>query len=409
MANKVYEGHRTSKPNVTISVLVNDEEVLNQVNDILSKNFPAREAGDSHVKVVGQTTDLTSGFNLLKEHNPTIAIIGLASKADKSVSQLLERISETLPNICIFILGVKKDPDLMIKAMRAGCKEFITLPLKSQLLDAIDRVHMSIEQKACPIPRTIGVVSFKGGSGATVLAVNLAAALKSQTKERTLLVDMRQGGGDAALYLNLKYKCTMQDVISNIDRLDSSLLSGYLSDHSSGIKVLPAQVFLEQLREPQADLSVSVEKLEYLFDFIKTEFTYTVIDVGYAFSVESLELLRTLDDILLVITLDLANVSNAKQGLTVLGEVGLLEKTRLIVNRFDKRYAKDASAISIDDVVKTLEMPIFCNIPNDYILISECINLGLIAVIDKSKSRVAQKYLELAKLVSKGGVLSVSK
>ena len=407
MANKVSEDHG---PNMTISVIVNDEKFLRQVNGILSKNFPTEEAGDSRVKVVGQTTDLTLGLNRLKEEKPTIAIIGLASKDERGVSLLAERTSEKLPDTCIFIISAKKDPDVIIKAIRAGCKEFIVPPLETNLLGAINRVHTSMERKAGPGPRTIGVVSFKGGSGATIVAVNLATALKSLTKQKILLMDMRQGGGgDVALYLNLKYKYTMVDIVNNMDRLDSTLLSNYLSDHSSGIKVLPAVGFLEQLREPQATFSKSEEILEQFLEFLKTEFSYTVIDVGYAFNLESLELLRMLDDILLVVTLDLANISNARQGLAVLKEIGMLEKTKLVVNRYDKHYAKAAAAICVNDIVKTLNMPILCNIPNDYLLISECINLGLTATIDKSKSNVAQKYFELAKLVSRERVLSFSK
>jgi pilus assembly protein CpaE len=128
------------------------------------------------------------------------------------------------------------------------------------------------------------------------------------------------------------------------------------------------------------------------------------VDIGYDFSNSMLEFLKILDSILLILSLDLAAVRNAKHILTIFGELDLLAKTKLVINRYDKRYAKSGSAITPQDLVKTLNMPIFHSIPNDYITISECINLGLSVVTEKHKSPITQSFLKLAELVSTADV-----
>ncbi|MFQ5862418.1 MAG: P-loop NTPase [Candidatus Brocadiales bacterium] len=397
---------RTGHSKVTVGLVIDDENILQQVNEALSEKSSPEEGGNnSRVKVLGQWKDLNVGFNMLKEYKPTISIIGLCSKENTSVHTLAERVSISLPETHIFMIGTDKDPEVMIKAMRAGTKEFLTAPLDSaELLNSVERIKTSLERREDGLsPRFIGVASVKGGSGATTLAVNLAVALRRVTHKRVLLMDAccHGGGGDVALFLNLKYSYSLRDVFENIDRLDSALLEGYMVEHSSGLRVIPGMEIADFVHE---GCSINVEALRFLFNFLSTEFDYTIVDIGYAFARETLEILKLLDSTLLVMPIaSLPSVRNAKQGLEVLGELDLLENTKLVLNRYDS-FTKGASFIAIDDIVKTLSTPIFCTIPNDWMLVTECTNLGSAVVTEKRNSPIAQRFLSLAEHLSKAEV-----
>ncbi|HHT9120805.1 MAG TPA: AAA family ATPase [Candidatus Hypogeohydataceae bacterium YC41] len=392
---------QSGRSKLTVALLIDNEEVLRQVNEILNKNFPPQD-NNSQVAVVGQWGDLYAGFDKLKDCKPTIAILGLCSKENPGVHLLAERISASLSETKVFIISIDKDQENLLKALRAGVKEYLTSPVNaSELIMAIGNIKTSLELKmAVGSPRTIGVISVKGGSGCTTAAINLAVALKLITKKTVLLLDACLSG-DVALFLNLKYRYTLKDVLENLDRLDPALLASYVVEHPSGVRVIPA-VEPEDSMLGEWPFAVSKEiALQALIDLISKEYNYIVVDVGTILFKEKKEILKQLDIILLVLPLELSALRNGAKEKRVLEGLGLLDNMRLVVNRYDKRYTKAGCAISPDDVTKTMEMPIFTTIPNDYLLVSESINLGTVLVMEKPKSPVAQSFLRLAELLSK--------
>lgn len=396
------KGKVTTKDKVTIALVIDDENALRQVNEVLNKNFPPQGNG-SKVTVLGQWMDLGEGFDIIRSHKPTIAMIGLCSKENPDVHALAERISTSLSDTQIFMISVDKDPDIMLRAMRSGVKEYLTTPIDStELLNAIDRIKTVVELKTgIAGPRTIGMMSAKGGSGCTTVAVNLATALRLATKQKVVVVDVC-GGGDVALFFNIKYRYTLKDVIENLDRLDLALLKSYTVEHSSGVHIIPS-MGIEDVMHGVMD-AVTKEALQFLINLLTNEYSYIILDVGCTLSKNVLEVLKLSDSIFLVLPLELAALRNARQDMVFLEEMGLLANTKLIVSRYDRRYAKGGSAISLDDVTKTLNLPIFSTIPSDYFLVSECINLGAVLVTEKPKSPIAQSFLRLAELLSKAKV-----
>lgn len=385
---------------MNIALVIDDELVLRATNEVFIRSYP------DGAKVMGQWQDFNAGFAMLKECKPTIALIGVYSEENTGALLLAERVSAALPETHVFMISTDKKAETLLSAMRAGVKECLIAPIDTdELLNAVERVRKQVEIKKGG-PSLIGVMSAKGGLGATTVAVNLAVALKYVTNQKVFLVDCHVSGGDVALFLNLQYHHTLKDVIENVSRLDSTLLSGYAVEHPSGIRVIPGM----ELQSHAGDFTERASALQHLFNFLRTESNYTVVDIGSVSSNNPPpETLKTLDSILLVLTLELAAIRDTKQAMIVLEELDLLKKTKLVVNRYDKRYAKGASVITPEDVVKTLNMPIFHTIPNDYIVISECINLGLPIVTEKRKSPISRSFVRLAELISTADVAGTPK
>ena len=87
--------------------------------------------------------------------------------------------------------------------------------------------------------RIITVFSPKGGTGKTVIATNLAAALSKAGDRRTLLLDLDLQFGDAAIMLGIEPEKTIFDFVNAPGELDPDKLAGYTTKHKSGLDILP--------------------------------------------------------------------------------------------------------------------------------------------------------------------------
>jgi pilus assembly protein CpaE len=81
----------------------------------------------------------------------------------------------------------KKDADLLLKAMRAGAKEFLAQPLdegevKAALLSFRRVAQTAAVKEPVHAGRIINVMGAKGGVGTTTVAVNLAMILAERKR-----------------------------------------------------------------------------------------------------------------------------------------------------------------------------------------------------------------------------------
>ena len=96
---------------------------------------------------------------------------------------------------------------LILKAIRAGAREFLPLPAEqTELLDTISRLLRGRNESLTAQtqgPRIITVTGATGGVGCTTVAVNLAAALGSNKEQETILLDLDLIFGGVDAYLDL--------------------------------------------------------------------------------------------------------------------------------------------------------------------------------------------------------------
>jgi pilus assembly protein CpaE len=235
----------------------------------------------------------------------------------------------------------------------------------------------------------IAVFSGKGGSGKTSIATNLAAALAMDThaKQKVALVDLDLLLGDVAVLLDLVPERTIADLMPVLDKLDPELLRGYLSVHSSGIKVLPAP-----LRPEEAEIA-GVPLVRKVIDVLSRTYDYVVLDLP-----------RTLDD-WVVVALDAANLVM----LVTTFELGCLKSTKVCLDLMRRwRYSEDklklvinhanrvrGGGFSIGEAEAALDYPIFWKIPSESGGLPTS-NPGLTIVQSQPSGRLAQNFRELA-------------
>jgi CRP-like cAMP-binding protein len=151
--------------------------------------------------------------------------------------------------------------------------------------------------------KVFAVYSSKGGSGRTMIAVNLAVALAQQFPDQVALLDLDLTFGHGTLLLDLQPRGALAalgvDVLADLDR---EAFNRYLSTHSSTLRMLPGAV------RPEEGEGITQEHVQHIIRLLKRFFSYVVVDTGANFADTTLASLEASDRIVFVLTPELAMV-----------------------------------------------------------------------------------------------------
>ena len=144
----------------------------------------------------------------------------------------------------ILLVASGEPSALLDEALGADVADVIVLPqLTENVVFAIRKATHAgrrIAESGTRQGRIVTVFSPKGGTGKTVVATNLAAALAKREGSKTLLLDLDLQFGDAAIMLGIEPEKTIFDLVTAPGELDSEKLAGYVTVHASGLDILPA-------------------------------------------------------------------------------------------------------------------------------------------------------------------------
>jgi pilus assembly protein CpaE len=333
---------------------------------------------------------------------PDIGIVAIDNNPDQAL-KLIETLQTQSPACSILVLSSSSDGQLILRAMRAGAKEFLTLPLTlEELVTAIQRIGNQRATVAGGKTRSstvIAIAGATGGVGSTSVAVNLSCILARQPENSVVLVDLDLSLGDADVFLDTIPEYTLVDVAQNIQRLDFTLLKRSLTKHSSGLYLLPRPVKLQDAEY------VVAEDLQRVVGLLKATFTHLIFDCSKAYRDLDLVALRAADHILMVTQLDLPCLRNMVRLLMSLEEYdGLSEKLKIVVNR----AGLESGQISLKKAQETLGRDIFWQLPNDYRTMSEVRNNGVPLVDHAPRAAITQSFLGLVERLTSEGVSTES-
>lgn len=294
----------------------------------------------------------------------------------------------------VFITSPKQDSEILIKALRAGVKEFFPVPLNKDDVElALDRFMQRREKHfEKDAPRTSKIISFfgcKGGVGTTTVAVNVARALKAKNQNLSIaLVDLNVLFGDASTLLDLEIKHHWGEISKNVDRLDSTFMMTALAEHDSGVFLLPSP------NDVRDNDKVTPYAVECILNQMKQMFDYVIIDSGQTLDDAFFKIYEMSDNFVLIAIQSLPCITNTYKLLYTLAKLGYSPKDRVqvVLNRYMKR--KD-----IDDafIEKTIHQRIHWKIPNDYKNTMNAINEGRPVVDYAPRTAVSKCILGLVK------------
>jgi pilus assembly protein CpaE len=328
--------------------------------------------------------------DVVAQTHPDIGIVSIDSDAEKSL-KLIEQLTTNSPECSILVLSGSTDGSLILKAMRAGAKEYLTKPLKlDDLLSAFERLGErrtgkgETKRTGCTV---IAVAGATGGVGTTSLSVNLGCALAADTQNSVVLVDLDLSLGDADVYLDTIPEYTLADVSQNITRLDFSLLKRSLTKHSSGLYLLPRPVQLEDSRH------ISTDDMQRVMGLLKATFSHMILDLSKGYNEIDMLAMETANHILLVTQMDLPCLRNVvRLMMSFNDQPKIKDKIKVVINR----AGLDNGQISLKKAQETIGREIFWQVPNDYRTMVEVRNNGVPLLEHAPKAALTQNILQLA-------------
>jgi pilus assembly protein CpaE len=352
----------------------------------------SRELGET----LGRIVSSTEGFRLRSPGDTgpfELLIMELGNDVERDF-QIVQSFSNLGTAREIFLTAPQQDSEVLVRALRAGIREFFPQPVNEQdVLHAIENFKRRRDTakenvKADRTGKIINVVASKGGVGNTTIAVNLAVNLADlNSRQSVALVDMNPLFGEVPLFLDIKPSFHWGEVASNITRLDAMFLMSVLHRHDSGIYVLPSPTELNGSHKLSPDI------IENVLTLMKSIFDYTIIDSGHATDDTALRVIELSDTVLVTSVLSVPCLTNLNRLTRVIYALGFApgENVRLIVNR----YLKDSS-ISLKDAEESVRMKASWTIPNDFRTTMSAINQGKSLAEVGMRTPVARSLRQIA-------------
>jgi pilus assembly protein CpaE len=296
------------------------------------------------------------------------------------------------PEVGVVLMRRRLDVTLLAHSLRAGVREVVNADDHGSLSDACRR-SLDVSRRLMGVAgatgtreaRVVTVFSAKGGCGKTTVATNLAAALASGGRSSVCLLDLDLAFGDVAIALQLVPARTVIDAVAMTGSIDEQGVSSLVTPHSPGLDAICAP--LEPGEAERIPASTVVELLRVL----KRMYDFVVIDTPPAFTEHVLASFDVSDVYVLLATLDIPALKNLRLTLDMLDMLGYpREGWQVVLNRSDSRVG-----LSVDDVVKTLRVPLATLIPSSR-AVSASINKGVPIVLEEPRHAVSSAIRDLA-------------
>ncbi|MBV0933488.1 AAA family ATPase [Marinobacterium weihaiense] len=303
------------------------------------------------------------------EQLPDLLIFRVGECWQAELESLCARPVET--RVPMLVVSAEAPAQAMRLSMKAGARDFFPEPLEDgELLRIVDQLYRETRDQQSALHTHLTVVmNAKGGSGASLIATNLAHQLASDGQRKVVLVDLDLQFGSLSHYLDLNPQRGIKQALENVEDLDSLALDGYLARHVSGLKVLSSESDRLLLSD-----EVSCEQLLQLFRLLAKDHQHLVVDLPRQIDLVTTTVLEQADQIVLTLQQGITYLRDASRLIDVMRRDLDIPDHRIlvVVNRYDK-----ASPITLAEVAKALKHQPIMTVPNDFRHVSESLNNGM--------------------------------
>jgi pilus assembly protein CpaE len=322
---------------------------------------------------------------------PHLVVVGLDGDPTQAVG-LIQAIAQNQPGVAVLPTSRVRDSSIILKVIRAGAREFLTLPAEPEAVqESIGRLVTRREDPqaaAAKGPQVVAVTGAAGGIGCTTVAVNVATTLAKTSGQEVVLADFDLMLGSLDACLDIIPDQTLQGVVQNIDRLDLTLLKRSMTRHASGLYVLPHPVAMEDAAK------IDPEALRRVLVLLKAAFPSVIVDTSKGLQLSDFVAFEMADVILLVLQLDLTCLRNTARLLQLFQQFeGFTDRVKLVANR----NGSHETEISLKKAEETLRMPIAWQVPNATKAVHAARAKGVPIDAVAPGSRTHQAMLDIAK------------
>ena len=214
------------------------------------------------------------------------------------------------------------------------------------------------------------IVSFfgtKGGTGTTTLAVNTSADIRRISDRPTLIADVKQGPGDVAVFLGLRPRYTLVELIDQVGWTDRSLATRFIAEHDCGLHVLAAS---EGFGRPGSRDAEAVDQTLRVFSSM---YDFLIVDAGSTLTSSAVAALNMSDVVMLVANPDVPCLRNLQRLSDALRLAGVApERVRIVLNR-----TSENGVLPVSQIEKVLSRTIDYQVTSDYRTVAAAVNTGV--------------------------------
>jgi pilus assembly protein CpaE len=340
------------------------------------------------IQIVGLVQGLDETWRILQETTTDLLVIACAGYSDRTLF-LVDAAAKQRSDRPVVVLSETPANGFIRRLFESGADDVVLLPesperLRFALQKAVARKQGSAVATGVAVGPMICMLGPKGGSGKTVTASNLAAAL-ADGGYRVALVDLDLQFGDVGLAMGLTPDKTIYDLAKSGGSLDADKIEAYLAEHESGARVL-----LAPTRPDQASV-VTVDFLRDVYATLRRSFDYVIVDTPPGFTPEVIASVDSSSHICLVGMLDSLSLKNTKLGLETLDLMGYeRDRVCLVLNRADSRVG-----IEREDVAAVVGRAPDVLVPSER-EIARSINEGSPIVLGHERSEASRAFRQLA-------------
>lgn len=343
------------------------------------------------VQIVAELDELGLIEQALGQFPVDLLLVHLDPMPERVLPVIIQ-IAKARSDLAILVVSETTDGPLILSAVRAGIREFITKPVeRGQLSEAIDKIR-ELSQATIQVGSLISILSTTGGAGASTLAVNLAAELNDLCtgKRPVALVDLDFRYGQLATMLDLQADYTITDLCDTPEQLDPAMIDKAMVKHSSGLHLLARPNMFAQADQITAAHCASV------LSSLQQVYEYVIVDGPNRYDPGGLAVLDLADVTLLVVQLLVPSVRNAHRMISELRDGGYnLSRFRMVCNR----VGRESGHLNVEHIEKTLNLKVSHQIPDDWKTVSAAINIGVSLAEHAPKTRVRTAIRELAEKI----------
>ena len=236
----------------------------------------------------------------------------------------------------------------------------------------------------------VSLFAPKGGVGKTMIAVNLAVAIRQQTGDSVCLMDADVGVGNVTAVLNAPYHGGLAHLADSPpeDWTNDAFEHTVTTHAASGVRVLTWGT------EPSESERISTDLLVAAVRWARTHHSWVIIDCHPSYDDRTMAMLAASREIFLVVTPEVGPLRNAAQFLGLAREVGLGDSVKVIVNRANH-------GIAVSDIAKSLGTRVAATVVSNGPKAIAAANEGTPIILKFPKEQMSTDLHNVARLLTR--------
>ena len=343
------------------------------------------EAGAARVFEFPASASSFEVAHAVDREKPDLVFVELA-RTQKASAEWISDVRQGDDMPLVAAVHASADPAEMISALRAGASEFLCLPVRPAIYEAMERIGALLEARrnATMERGTIaGVLSAKGGCGATSFACHLSAALlhhathpnpkqpvanpAAAARMRILVADLDYQSPGSSGVFRANPQSHAGAAFDSVRRLSSSSWRDFATPVAPGLDLLASPMDVPAKPEGAGvfdPITAPPEqwRVESLFRFVGRQYNWIFADLGRHLNPANWVLLQNVEELFIVTAPDVLALYQTRSILQTLSNRGFdKNRVRIILNR----NLSSPQDFWVESIEQMFETSVFGVVPSD--------------------------------------------